>query len=100
MKAAPQIEELKQLEERLRIMIRDIEFRKFSNDFQEKLKRDLNDIINGSQVIVAADKTSNHYKLTPEPYNDLLQKYIQKDYRKVRYGEVASDISHEIENRG
>ena len=96
MKATPKIEELKQLEERLRIMIRDLEFRKFSNDFQDKMKRDLNEIINDSHVIVAADKTSNHYKLTPEQYNDLLQKYIQKDYRKVRDGEVAADISEHL----
>ena len=95
MKATPKIEELKQLEERLRTMIRDLEFRKFSNDFQDKMKRDLNEIINDSHVIVAADKTSNHYKLTPEQYNDLLQKYIQKDYRKVRDGEVAADISEQ-----
>ena len=36
MKATPKIEELKQLEERLRTMIRDLEFRKFSNDFKIK----------------------------------------------------------------
>merc|ERR1712235_177288 len=33
--------------------------------------------------------------ITTDQHNDLLQKHIQKDYRKVRDGEVAADISEQ-----
>ena len=40
-------------------MVRDIEFRSFSDEFQEKLKQDVREIREATELIVEADKTSN-----------------------------------------
>ena len=43
-RAPPQIKELKQFEDRILTLIRNIEFRPYTNNFQEKLKRDIKEI--------------------------------------------------------
>ena len=36
-----------------------------------------------SKVYVAADKTTNYYKVTPEKHNEMLMKNISKEYKKT-----------------
>ena len=36
-----------------------------------------------NKLIIPADKTSNHYKMAPQKYQELLEKNIQKEYKKV-----------------
>ena len=91
-KKAPQIKELDELEKRLKSMIRNIEFKPYSSPFQNNLKRDIQNINNTNEVIVPADKTSNHYGLKAEEYEELLQKNIQKDYKKIEINEIVSDV--------
>ena len=55
-RAPPQIMELKQFEDRLFTLIRNIEFRPYTNTFQDKLRRDIKDIEDSNYVFVAADK--------------------------------------------
>ena len=62
--ASPKIEELKVLEDRLKDLIHDVKFRKHSNEFQEKLKRDRNMLNEDPRVYTKADKTSNYYRLS------------------------------------
>ena len=78
-------------------MIRDVVFRPFSNEFQNKLKGDLNNIINSADIILAADKTTNHYDINTNDAEDMVQRYIQKDYKKVDNNTVANDISAQKE---
>ena len=75
--------ELKQFEDRLFTLIRNIEFRPYTNTFQDKLRRDIKDIEDSNYVFVAADKTTNYYKLTPDEHDELLLKNIQKDYKTI-----------------
>ena len=89
------VDELKEMEERLKNMVRDIVFKPYSNNFQEQLKRDLNRIMNTNDVIVKADKTTNHYSVPPDEYHDLLQDNIKSQYRKVLPGEVAANIDEQ-----
>ena len=56
--------------------------RNASNPLQRKLKEDIKKINNNPNVIVAADKSHNHYEMEPGPYSKLLQDHITKDYKK------------------
>ena len=96
-RAPPQIKELKQFEDRLFTLIRNIEFRPYTNTFQEKLRRDIKVIEDSDDVFVAADKTTNYYKLTPAEHDELLQKNIQKDYKKVKEEDIIPSVMKQID---
>jgi len=53
------------------------------DSFQNTLKSDLTKIRNEKKVIVAADKTTNFYKLEKEDYNKLLHNNITQNYKKA-----------------
>ena len=82
-KSAPPIEELSAFENDLYDMIRKIKFRRYTNNFQESMKKDIKEIKKSKDLIVAADKTSNFYKIKPNEYSQLIQKNINKDYKKT-----------------
>ena len=82
-KTPPVIEEMRTFENRMAETIKNIEFKKCDNSFQQKLKKDLNKIKSEEHLIVKADKTTNYYKMKKTNYNELLNKNIQKDYRKM-----------------
>ena len=66
-------------------MIKNIEFdEKKTNPFQEKLKAEINEIRNEPKLIIAADKTSNFYKVSSQSYSSLLERNIQKEYKKEK----------------
>ena len=96
-RAAPKIKELQEFENRLKGLCREIEFRGYSNDFQQKLKDDLANINNNAEVIVSADKTSNHYLVDTEKYNDLVVKNIQKDFKKAAPGDIKKALEQQKE---
>ena len=52
-------QQLKQLELRLKSLVRDIEFRNFTDEFQDKLKRDVRMIKEAPKLIIEADKTTH-----------------------------------------
>ena len=89
------VKEMKLLEQRLMAMIRDIEFRKFTNEFQKKLKEDVRQIREANEMIIEADKTSNHYKLSPDQFKDLLTRNIHKDYKKAAKEDLRRAIEHQ-----
>ena len=39
---------------------------------------------NDSYLIIPADKTNNYYKLSKEQYEGLINKSIQKGYKKIK----------------
>ena len=43
-----------------------------------------NQIKNETKLLIAADKTTNFYKLEPSAYNDLLEQNITKSYKKAQ----------------
>ena len=63
LKAAPKIKELQWLEDAMYDLVRNIKFKKYSNEFQRKLKDDRMKIMNETKVIVPADKSTNFYKV-------------------------------------
>ena len=63
-------------------MIKNIQFKSIKNDFQNKLKEDINEIKNSNKIFVPADKSRNIYKMEKEQYNKLLHENITKTYKK------------------
>ena len=81
-KPAPQVAELKDFENKLFDLTKNITFNQCNNSFQTKLKDDAKNINDEKRMIVAADKTNNFYKVRKDEYDELLQKHITKDYKK------------------
>ena len=78
---APFVKELKPLEDALCDLLKNIEFRKVNNHFQRKLKEDLTKLKNDDRVIIAADKTTNHYAVEKSDYHEHLHKSVTNDYK-------------------
>ena len=54
-----------------------------NNSFLNKLKGDTEHISNEPNLLIAADKTTNFYKVEPSAYNDLLEQNITGSYKKA-----------------
>ena len=87
---APPIKELKIFEDKFVSLVRNIKFRKKPNQFQQQLKKDVKEIKQESRAHIKADKSNNFYKMKGEDYKKLLEKEIQKEYRKASKNEVKS----------
>ena len=74
---------LKPFEDGILNLVQNIEFSGKTIDFQNKLKNEVKKIENEPNLLIAADKTSNFYKMQPQSYQNLLDKNIQKEYRKA-----------------
>ena len=83
-KNPPPIEELKDFEDDMLKMIQTVKFKQVNNPFLNKLKEDTELIRNEPKLLIAADKTTNFYKLEPSTYNNLLEKNITKSYMKAQ----------------
>ena len=93
-KCPPRIEELAAFEEDLLKMIEEVQFRRSSDDFQQRLRTDIGRIRKCKDVIVPADKTRNMYTVGPDQYEKLLQDNITRNY-KVAPGKTYDDINSE-----
>ena len=78
------VKELKKLKNDMLKMIQSPKFKHINNPFLEKLKEDAIKIKNETKLLIAADKTTNFYKLEPPTYNDLLEQNITKSYKKAQ----------------
>ena len=81
-KPAPAVPELKEFEAGLIDLVKKAgsEFKPphlIHNEFQAKLKKDIKDIKKDDRLLIAADKTTNHYKVDTKTYENLLTKNIQ-----------------------
>ena len=79
----PKVAELVELQDMLYDLVVGVKFKNFSNEFQTKLRRDIKNIARENKVFVAADKTHNFNKVSKENHNELLEKEINKEYRKT-----------------
>ena len=61
--------ELADFEKDMMLMVKNMQFRKISNNFQQKLKDDIRDIKSINKVFVPADKSRNIYKLENDQYS-------------------------------
>ena len=82
-KCPPAVEELAVFEEDLRLMIKNIKFRKVNNEFQTKLLKDIKKIKNSKKVFVNADKSRNTYEMTKEKYEKYLLENVTKIFKRT-----------------
>ena len=64
-------------------MIKNIQFRKVNNSFQNQLNEDIKQIKRESKIFVPADKSRNIYKMDRETYEKLFHENITKTYKKM-----------------
>ena len=74
--------EIRGFENKMFDVVKQVKFRKLNENFQNKLSNDLKMINQTKNIIVPEDKTTNFYKI-PKKYNNLLLKFIRKEYKKV-----------------
>lgn len=82
-KNPPPVDELKEFEDDMLKMIQSTKFKEVNSPFLNKLKNDTKHIKKETKLLIAADKTTNFYKLEPSKYNDLLEQNITKSYKKA-----------------
>ena len=64
-------------------LVKNVKFRKYKpTTLQSTLRKDIKNMRNDEKMYVAADKTSNFYKMAPENYKTLLENNITKEYKK------------------
>ena len=93
-KNPPPIDELKEFEDEMLKMVQSTKFKRVNNPFLNKLKDDTHQIKKETKLLIAADKTTNFYKLQPSEYNDLLEQNITKSYKKA-HPDTVRDIHTE-----
>jgi hypothetical protein len=76
-------------------LIQNVKFRKYHNEFQNNLERDLTNIRTDDKLKVAADKTTNFYRLDTPSSNKLLDTAITKAYKKAPSNTTTKIISEE-----
>ena len=103
-RAPPHIKELEELQEKLAEMVKNIQFTNPArNKLQDKLRSEIKEINKDTKLYVKADKTANHYKVSVEEYEKLVEKSIHSDYRKADAAKVneieqeAKTIAHKLE---
>ena len=55
-----------------------------NNNLQNTMKQHIQEMKNETRLYVAADKTHNFYKVTPEMHKEMLEKEITKEYKKAK----------------
>jgi hypothetical protein len=82
-KRAEPVPEMKEFEEKLNDIVKNVKFWDKSNSFQIKLSTDINNIKNEPKLFMKADKTTNFYKVDTAEVEDLIKKDITKEYKQA-----------------
>ena len=82
MATPPQNEYLNAFENDMYEMIRNIEFINVRNEFQDKLKQDLENIQSLKNILAFADKSTNLYELPKESYEKFCMIISRKHIKK------------------
>ena len=93
-KCPPQMDNLKPFEEDLVRLIKNIKFKKVSNQFQAILSNDIKKIKNSNEMLISANKTRNLYLLEKDQYDKLLRENITKHYKSTDI-HLCNDINTE-----
>jgi hypothetical protein len=96
-RSPPNIPEIKQLEDGMLSLIQNVKFKKVDRNFQKQLSKDTKKIKESDHLLIAADKTTNFYKLEPKTHIKLLEDNITKDYKRAPQS-LEKDINMEDKN--
>ena len=95
--SAPYCLELDEFETKLENLLTGIKFGRLPNLFQKKVRRDQNRIREENRLYVKGDKTSNIYLMEAEDYCNLVDKEVQKEYKKANSTEILAVKNSEID---
>ena len=87
---APYVPELKEFQDKMINLAKNITFGNKPNHFQQKLRADEQRIKNESKAHIKADKSTNFYQMEGRQYNEMLEKEINKEYKKAQQQTVTS----------
>ena len=87
--------DLKEFENRMLSIVKNIEFKNSTSEFQKKLSHDIKSIQDDSRLFVSADKTTNFYHVSADAYKQLIETSITKTYKKAPANNVAEIIKEE-----
>ena len=94
-RAPPRVKELKEFEKDLVKLVQNIKMRKRSNPFLTTLKKEILKISDQKDMIIPADKTANRYLVPPNKYLEMIDKEVQKCYKKENPQNVKKvDVEH------
>ena len=79
----PSSNDLNQFEDKMLKIVQNIQFNNNSSGFQRKLSQDSKELRSNDKLLIAADKTTNFYRLNTQSYKQLLNKTITKSYKKA-----------------
>ena len=82
-KSPTQVRELVAFESDLLKMVKNIEFRNTSCEFQSRMKQDVRAMRESGKTLTPADKTSNMYRLSKEQYNQMKTNAVTSKYKKA-----------------
>lgn len=88
LKCPPPANELKNFENELLCMVKNIKFKNVNNDFQRILKEDIDEIKSSDKIFVAADKSRHIYKMDKQQYTKLLTENVTKTYKKSNNNKI------------
>ena len=94
-KSPAPIKELESFERKMLSIIQNVQFKNHRNEFQNDLSHDLTKIKTDEKLLVAADKTTNFYRLDAPTYDTLLNTAITKTYKKAPAQATSRIISDE-----
>ena len=83
LKNPPKLKQLESLKADLIDLARNLQFRRRYNPFQNQLRNEVNSIKEDPNIILSADKTSNHYRVTPQEHQNLVKKEVTSEYKKA-----------------
>ena len=94
-KSPPPIKELEVFESKMLSLVQKVQFKNHRNEFQNDLSQDLTKIRTDDKLFVAADKTTNFYRLDAPTYEQLLDTAITKTYKKAPTKATSRIVSDE-----
>ena len=81
---------MKNFENELLLMVKNIEFKNVKNKFHEKLKEDINEIKTSDKMFVGADKSRHISKMEKQQYPKLLTENITETYKKSNKKKISN----------
>ncbi len=94
-KSPPPIKELEVFESKMLSLVQRVRFKNHRNEFQNDLSQDLTKFRTDDKLFVAADKTTNFYRLDAPTYEKLLDTAITKTYKKAPTKATSRIVSDE-----
>ena len=84
------VQGLKNFENEIMFMIKNIQFGKVNNSFQGQLNEDIKQINGDSKIFVPSGESCNIYKMNRDTYEKLLHENIIKTYKKTNKRKVRT----------